>query len=623
MAKEQVKSKDNIYRVFKYYLRGIRIWYDISPKLMTSLIGVNVLEGISPLVGIYLLGRIVSALFSGAPRSELFFLVVLSLVSALLLSTLNIYFNRRRNKYWAVREPLLLRYLNDKLLRLDLEDYDSGKAQEQLDQIRGNHFYANMGLVTVLVSRSQILKSFFMIIGAVGLCYTLFTLPVTSIELSYLNNPLVKAGVWLVLIILPLLGMYFGSKSAKYWYKASELATQGNRLYSFVMSSSTGNKTALESRLFSQENFLLKWMTADRTFVTGGYMHKAACGPMGAYAVLGRLMPELAVVLASIFTVMKAYGGAFDLGQTTRYLAALVSFVQGLGILIESLSRNYMNLEYMEQTINYLDLPESEDNGLVDFSGHFEDFTFENLSYSYPGAKEPALKNISLSLKPGIRYALVGPNGSGKTTFIKLLTGFYRASEGVLKLNGRDLNVYKKASVMPLFTAIFQDFGLLAQTIGENIAAVPQSAATYDEAKVRHCLELAGLDPQAENFKNGLDTLLYKSFSDQGVNVSGGEEQKLAMARALYKPAEIFLMDEPTAALDPIAESEIYERLDQLIDERLALYVSHRLSSCKFCDYILVFEHGEIVQKGTHEELLADQSGLYKRLWEAQAKHYK
>jgi ATP-binding cassette subfamily B protein len=219
----------------------------------------------------------------------------------------------------------------------------------------------------------------------------------------------------------------------------------------------------------------------------------------------------------------------------------------------------------------------------------------------------------------GKRLAVVGMNGSGKTTFIKLLCRLYDPTEGEILLNGIDIRKYNYREYMDIFSVVFQDFKLLSLKLGENVAG----KIDYDKELVVGCLEKAGFSDRLAEMKNGTDTYLYKDYdSENGVDVSGGEAQKIAIARALYKDAPFIILDEPTAALDPIAEAEIYGKFDEIAGDKTAIYISHRLSSCKFCDEIAVFHEGAVIQQGTHASLVADESGKYYELWHAQAQYY-
>ena len=240
------------------------------------------------------------------------------------------------------------------------------------------------------------------------------------------------------------------------------------------------------------------------------------------------------------------------------------------------------------------------------------------MSFRYPDTDQWALRHVNIRFRVGSRLAVVGRNGSGKTTFIKLLCRLYDPTEGEILLNGIDIRKYRYDDYMRIFSVVFQDFKLLALPLGENVAG----AANYDRARAEKCLTDAGFGDRLSAMPRGLDTWLYKDLNEDGVDISGGEAQKIAIARALYKDAPFLILDEPTAALDPVAEAEIYSKLNDIVEDRTAVYISHRLSSCKFCDEIAVFEGGWIVQQGSHEALLAEEGGTYSTLWHAQAQYY-
>lgn len=240
------------------------------------------------------------------------------------------------------------------------------------------------------------------------------------------------------------------------------------------------------------------------------------------------------------------------------------------------------------------------------------------MSFRYPGSDIWALRHVNMRFKVGKRLAIVGENGSGKTTFIKLLCRLYDPQEGQILLNGIDIRKYRYDDYMGIFSVVFQDFQLICQPLGNNVAG----SMEYDRDRAKKALIDAGFADRLAAMKKGLDTMLYKNLSEDGVEVSGGEAQKIAIARALYKDAPFIILDEPTAALDPIAEAEIYSKFDEIAGDKTAIYISHRLSSCKFCDEIAVFHEGAVIQQGSHAELLADRGGKYYALWNAQAQYY-
>lgn len=215
----------------------------------------------------------------------------------------------------------------------------------------------------------------------------------------------------------------------------------------------------------------------------------------------------------------------------------------------------------------------------------------------------------------------MGANGAGKTTFIKLLCRLYDPSEGEILLNGIDIRKYDYDEYIRMFSIVFQDYKIFSFSVAENVAAGP----VFDRERVIKSLRDAGIYDRVRQMKNGIDARLLKDQQDgdeEGIEISGGEKQKIALARALYRNAPIVILDEPTSALDPVAEQDIYLRFNDMIAEKTAVFISHRMSSCLFCDEIIVFDEGRIVEYGSHDQLVADEEGVYHRMWEAQAQYY-
>jgi ABC-type multidrug transport system fused ATPase/permease subunit len=245
---------------------------------------------------------------------------------------------------------------------------------------------------------------------------------------------------------------------------------------------------------------------------------------------------------------------------------------------------------------------------------------FRQVSFRYPGSEEDTLHNLSFFIPKGEKLAVVGLNGAGKTTLIKLICGFYQPTSGVILIDGADRGQFDRQAYYKLFSAVFQDIFLLPQSVAVNVSACP--AGELDRDKVRQVLETAGLWEQVQALPQGMDTVLVRSVFDGALDLSGGQVQKLALARALYKDAPTLLLDEPTAALDPIAESEIYRQYNRMAGGRTAVFISHRLASTRFCDRIFFLENGRIAESGSHDQLMKKQ-GKYFELFEIQSHYYK
>ena len=313
--------------------------------------------------------------------------------------------------------------------------------------------------------------------------------------------------------------------------------------------------------------------------------------------------------------------GVFPVGSVIKYVGYLGRITGSIGSLFSALSSFKANERFLATYLEFFDINNDMYQGSLSVEKRSDkkfDIEFRNVSFRYAGTENYALKRVNLRLKVGERLAIVGMNGSGKSTLIKLLCRLYDPTDGEIYMNDFDIRKYDYRQYLDLFSVVFQDYNLLAVPLGNNVS----SAAAWDTGKAETCLYEVGFGERYQEMPKKLETPLYKNFDEDGVNISGGEAQKIALARALYRDAPFMILDEPTAALDPIAEAEIYAKFDEIVGDKTAIYISHRLSSCRFCDKILVLDGGETVQFGTHNELVADKSGKYYELWCAQAQYY-
>lgn len=255
----------------------------------------------------------------------------------------------------------------------------------------------------------------------------------------------------------------------------------------------------------------------------------------------------------------------------------------------------------------------------ADPHGKYE-IKLENVTFRYPETERDVLKNINLTLHPGEKLAVVGMNGAGKTTLVRLICGFYDPTEGRVLLNGEDIRKYNRRDYYKLFSAVFQNFDIIAATIAQNIAQ--DMDGNIDMDAVRSCAAKAGLCEKIESLPEKYDTKLVRDVYEEAIALSGGETQRLMLARALYKNAPILVLDEPTAALDPIAEADMYNKYNAMAEGRSSIYISHRLASTRFCDRIILLDGSVIAEEGTHDELMA-LGGKYKEFFDVQSQYYR
>lgn len=336
---------------------------------------------------------------------------------------------------------------------------------------------------------------------------------------------------------------------------------------------------------------------------------------------VGTFTSAIFSILCYLYVGIKALFGAVTVGNVAKYVSAFTKFGVALGDIIDIWIYIQISGEYLSYFVDFVEIENHKYDGTLPIEkrddGEYE-FEFRDVSFSYPNSEKPVLDHVSFKLKLKEKMALVGPNGAGKTTFIKLLSRLYDPTEGEILLNGIDIRLYDYNEYIQLFSVVFQDFSIFSFSIAENVAA----SRECDEERVRDCLIKAGFGKRLAELDKDIYTNLYQ-LEDDGVEISGGEAQKIAIARALYKEAPFVILDEPTSALDPKAEYEIYRSFNELVEKKTAIYISHRMSSCRFCQEILVFDQGRIVQQGSHEELVKETGGLYHEMWSAQAKYYQ
>lgn len=318
----------------------------------------------------------------------------------------------------------------------------------------------------------------------------------------------------------------------------------------------------------------------------------------------------------------KAIIGSITVGSFSVYLGAITSFMNNAFSVIYQLS----NIRFLSHCADdykaFVEAatPTHKVKGVnsIDTENGKHEFEFVNVSFKYPNTENYVLKNVSLKIATGERLSIVGYNGAGKSTFIKLLCRLYEPTEGVILYNGVDISTINYDQYRELLAVVFQDYQLFAFSVGDNIVLNREK----NEKNIWTAIDKSGLSDKMLNLKNGLDTQLSKNFSADGIEFSGGEGQKLACARAYYRDSPVVILDEPTASLDPIAEAQLYGRFNEIIGTKTAIYISHRLASVKFCDKVAVFAAGELIEYGTHKELI-ERDGVYTEMFNKQAQYYR
>ena len=618
-----MKEKTTLRRAAAVHLRAIRELHRVTPQHFPVLTLYCLFGAITPYVTVFFSARVLTELAT-LRRAEILWRWVLAGVlctgfAAVAKAALHRRCNTLLNDLYGRKEMLFVH----KIFRLDYSELDKQENHDLREQIKQNEQWSGWGLMHVPKIYSGAVTGLLGLLSGAALTVSLFTAPVPNSAgwLVVLNDPIFALVLAAGILIISILAGRLSARAMQCWGDFSEEATFGNRRFGHFGFLGRDKQRAIDIRMNDQQRLVRAYWSGGSVFGVHGVFAKAARGKMGVYASLGVCITTLTTGMIYLFTCLKALGGAFDVGSCTQYIGAATAMVTNVFALTDMLGTLKANTPYLEKTFAFLDIPNSMYQGSLTTEKRSDrryEVEFKDVSFRYPGSDIWALRHVNMKFKVGKRLAIVGENGSGKTTFIKLLCRLYDPQEGQILLNGIDIRKYRYDDYMGIFSVVFQDFQLICQPLGNNVAG----SMEYDRDRVKKALIDAGFADRLAAMEKGLDTMLYKNLSEDGVEVSGGEAQKIAIARALYKDAPFIILDEPTAALDPIAEAEIYSKFDEIAGDKTAIYISHRLSSCKFCDEIAVFHEGAVVQQGSHAELLADRGGKYYALWNAQAQYY-
>lgn len=623
MHKEKKEEQLSWREAWTVNKRIFLLCFKARPRFFVIRFTYQILEALTPYVTLYCSARFLNEL-TAARRPEILLHWVLLILGLTAVFGFIRSFLRRMDEVEGDLRSFWENWIyGQKTLEMDFAKVDDAKYTDQLVQIMQTANFSGRGINSFQAIVTRFVGALFKVAGGIALSVSLFTLPV---EQGAQENWLLK--ISLVLVIMGILGVLLLNpllmkKILTAWNAATEEGRKGNRFFSFYnFTLHSEEKRALDVRIYRQDLFGLEVDGANNAWGLDSVFMKLEKGLFGIASGLIEVLSQLMMGAIYLYVCLKAWYGAFGVGSVTQYVGALQSLANGIADSLSLATEARGNAVFLKQVLDYLDIPNEMYQGSLTVEKRNDreyEVEFKDVSFQYPGSREYALRHVNMKFKVGEKLAVVGQNGSGKTTFIKLLCRLYDPTEGEILLNGINIKKYDYQEYMSVFSVVFQDFQLLDAPLGENIAA----GLHYDKTRAEECLKKAGLNSwYEEKAVKGLETRLYQhEDSKEGIQVSGGEEQKLAIARSLYRDAPFLVLDEPTAALDPISEYEIYTRLNEIVEDKTAIYISHRLSSCRFCDEIAVFHQGQVIEKGSHEGLLG-KGGKYTELWNAQAKYY-
>lgn len=614
-------SKSNLKKNLHILKFGLKEIYKLQPWALPVTILDALFKSITPFINIYMSAKIIDELLGTRNINRLMYLVLITITANLAAHLISTGLGHLRTLITDVMDQNRDMKLNEKIINMDYEYVENPEIHSLKTKITEAQNMCCGGTNALLEDTGDLIKGFVTVVTSAALVINLFKPSSTAVgSVNFINS----ISFSYILLILILVGTIFTlnmrTKAEKVFFSHYNKVMDFNRIFCFYYCQIIDYNAGKEIRLYNQKDIIRKELnTFDENMIN---MFNNIGIIKGKFSGIEAFISALISGAIYIFVGLKALIGAISIGSIVQYTGSINQFMTGIREVLASINGIINNNQYLELYIDFLNIKNEKHIGKIPVEKRDDDeyeIEFRNVSFKYPGTDIYALKNVSIKLNIGERLAIVGMNGSGKTTFIKLLCRLYDPNEGEILLNGINIKKYDYDEYIRLFSIVFQDFNLFSFSLGQNVA----TSVDYDETSVKNVLEKAGLEKRLSTMPKGVHTPLYKDFDEDGVEISGGEAQKIALARALYRDAPIIILDEPTAALDPISEFEVYSKFNEIVGTKTAFYISHRLSSCRFCDEIAVFNQGEIIQKGTHEELLKNEQGKYHELWYSQAKYYK
>ena len=601
----------------------LNLTHRIVPGYITFVFMVKMIAAFQPFVSIYFSSLILDGLFRLDPFETIFKNVIIMLVIDAVLVLIR----------WGlelinwVKKHELTQKINKMLVDKTMDlDFDILEKHETLDMYKKakDGMTAGGDIRSFIDNLAGLIEKISTIVYSLVLLVPLF-IPRAVSEVGALNGLGYFLNQWYsftIMVVVLAVHVFMSYKTNK---KASQLQMEFfeknvsyNRYFGYWFNLIFDYSIGKYIRLYKMQKLMTKRVqeTNDKLEAEGNaWINKSL--KISVVPIFSQGFMQLA---SYVFVGLKAVFGLITTGKCIMYVSSYTKLVESITGISDNFVQLKMESRYLSFFYDYMEIKNKRYDGTIPTEKRDDnvfEIEFRDVSFKYANADTWALRHVNQKITLGTKNAVVGKNGAGKTTFIKLLCRLYEPTEGQILLNGVDIRYYDNEEYARLFAIVFQDFNLFSFPLGENVAGDVE----YDRDRAVKCLESAGFGERLTKMEKGLDTPLYQYDDENGVEISGGEAQKIAIARSLYKDAPFVIMDEPTSALDPVAEYEIYQRFDKMVEGKTSIYISHRMSSCRFCDNIIVFDEGKIIEQGSHDKLMSNK-GLYSELWNAQAQYY-
>lgn len=601
--------------------RGIKEFDNILPGQMRQILVRGILSAILPFIIAAVSAYMIDGLLEQADYRKILFICFTGLGITFLLSVWKAKKDSRievgYQRLFSCHEMVL----TDKAYRLRYEELEKSSTRSLRDEVTGSISISGAGMASLYWDMDTLLLNSATVAIAIILFFRyLYMLVRWDIRQ---NSGVMNTAVFiLVIVLLIAVCSYITCKtSSKRFDVGFEVFQHGSKYISFgdfyTREYLLDENAALDARIYGPDDLILSECQERcyEHFAKGKEEEMHAANLCDGIKFMSSCICGCIIYLLAGKMAMQ---GAIGTGSILLLYAAVTMVIEALSHIAQIITDIRNNNEHLIKFFQYMDMPEEGSEITDDCETALEELEVKNVSFRYPESDTYVLKNVNLKLHAGDKLAIVGENGSGKTTLIKLICRLYQPSEGKILLNGKDIADIPFEKYIACIATVFQDFSLFPFSLGENVAA----SRDYDAARVEEALTKVGLEEKLLQLKNGVRQSIFSGFDENGTDLSGGEQQKVAIARAVYKDAGLMVLDEPTAALDPYAEYEIYKNFSEITESKTLISISHRLSSCRMCDRILVLDKGKVVQEGAHEELVKDLDGKYYALWTAQAQYY-
>jgi ATP-binding cassette subfamily B protein len=580
----------------------------------------NLLEAVLPFVNIYFSFLILDGITTDLSKETLFSYVYSMVAVNLAIGLTLALFSKLVNIKTEYISFSLKAHIGNKGLTMDYEQLEQKESLETLYKAkegsnshgRINEFCENLGkflyhILTICLS-----------LYFLGSLFHTEVIEEETTLIHFMNSPFLVILLFVFYFVAIIINFLFIRKANNSAYSYFEENVDNNRKFTYILSLITNYHLGKDIRIFQMAAAIKEEIK--KVSIPANIGMKKLGLHLGKYNGISALVNQVVVFLTYLYIGIKAILGLATIGSILKYVSSLLRLFTAVSEIVNTFIILDIQRQYLIHYYKFLMLENKKYEGTLPIEKRDDneyEVEFKNVCFCYPGSEEEILKDVSLKITIGKKMAIVGKNGAGKTTFIKLLCRLYDPTKGEILLNGIDIKKYDYEEYQRLFSVVFQDFKLFSFDIGQNVAA----STNVDRTKVWDKLEQAGMAERVKAMEEGIGTNLYQ-MKEGGIEISGGEAQKIAIARALYKDSPLVILDEPTSALDPISEYEVYAKFNEMVIDKTSIYISHRMSSCRFCDDIIVFDKGNIIQIGDHNKLIQEKDGLYYALWSAQAKYY-